>query len=516
MNQKNRNVLFFADHPWQTQMCLDIIARLQGLKGNITYTLIVCDFFSVVHVADFLPKLRQKYDVEIIDFLDLYLDWQVKSIKHDHDNPVNANEWKKLFRSQRSQIEIEKTNQLIYGFERNFYFLPISECCKNQVFADVSNRIIKIFTRLNPNFCVSIERQTLPLNISQAYCESNSIPWFSITPTRINNRWVLFDEFALGMSERKFLEIKSHTIEPETKVYVKKFISNIEKRKVGSYITWHRNTFTQSEFYAKNSEENFEKLRIVYSWIITFIKQLYSRFIIHPRKMRIKPLILETNLVRLTIFEIRSLIRRILHLFGFTLIFKKRLPSSVFVFWGLHVRPEGSSNVLSLGQDEIQELERFAKTLPNHINLVVKENPIMFGQRKINFYRYLRNIPNVYLLDPDFSSVEAILKSSGVAGISGTTLLEGVMLGKPSICFGYPEFIKFLSHAGWSDVKSFIDDVTNQIKLDTSDVEQYLGYLIQHSSKNDVEELGNLESENGVEMIDRFSRELLLKFQFMD
>jgi hypothetical protein len=186
------------------------------------------------------------------------------------------------------------------------------------------------------------------------------------------------------------------------------------------------------------------------------------------------------------------------------------------VFWGLHVRPEGSSNVLSLGQDEIQELERFAKTLPNHINLVVKENPIMFGQRKINFYRYLRNIPNVYLLDPDFSSVEAILKSSGVAGISGTTLLEGVMLGKPSICFGYPEFIKFLSHAGWSDVKSFIDDVTNQIKLDTSDVEQYLGYLIQHSSKNDVEELGNLESENGVEMIDRFSRELLLKFQFMD
>ena len=232
--------------------------------------------------------------------------------------------------------------------------------------------------------------------------------------------------------------------------------------------------------------------------------------------MRIKPLIFEQDLLKLTIFEIRSLIRRSLHLFGFNLAFRKNLPGSIFVFWGLHVRPEGSSNVLSLGVDEIQILEEFARNLPEHVLLVVKENPIMFGQRKANFYRFLRKIPNVYLIDPYYSSIDAILKSNGVAGISGTTLLEGAMLGKPSICLGRPEFEKFLSHAGWSDMNSFIEDVCDGINTDTCGVKQYLGYLIEHSNQNDIEELGDLDSLNGIQMANRLSKELLSMFQLMD
>ena len=87
--------------------------------------------------------------------------------------------------------------------------------------------------------------------------------------------------------------------------------------------------------------------------------------------------------------------------------------------------------------------------------MVVKENPMMIGDRRKKFYRWVSRQASVILVDPLMSSYELIINSKGVIGISGTALLEAAILGKPTHAFGHPEFRDFMTSSGYDDLDKF-------------------------------------------------------------
>ena len=60
----------------------------------------------------------------------------------------------------------------------------------------------------------------------------------------------------------------------------------------------------------------------------------------------------------------------------------------------------------------------------------------MLEYRPTQYYKELKKIPNLKLLDPKTSSLELILKSKIVTTIAGTAGFEAALLKKPAVTFG--------------------------------------------------------------------------------
>ena len=105
----------------------------------------------------------------------------------------------------------------------------------------------------------------------------------------------------------------------------------------------------------------------------------------------------------------------------------------------------------------------------------------MVGDRPFSFYSDVGNLPNVYLLDPRFSSKEIIKKSCGVTGISGTALLEAAMLQKPTHTFGMPGFYDIMDFHGHRDFQDFVKHCAEgKPSCEPTKMLRYVNYMLEN------------------------------------
>ena len=151
-----------------------------------------------------------------------------------------------------------------------------------------------------------------------------------------------------------------------------------------------------------------------------------------------------------------------------------------FFYFPLHLRPESSILTLGRGLDDEIALEYLVRKLPKEVYLVVKENPMMVGDRRKKFYRWVSRQTSVILVDPLMSSYDLIVNSKGTIGISGTALLEAAILGKPTHAFGHPEFRDFLTSFGYDDLDTFFNIALSDNKMLNNEVYKYIGWALEN------------------------------------
>lgn len=106
------------------------------------------------------------------------------------------------------------------------------------------------------------------------------------------------------------------------------------------------------------------------------------------------------------------------------------------VFYGLHVQPESSIDVLgSFFSDQLKLIKDIRRSLPFDTTLVVKEHPNFLGIKKLDFFRQLRRIPNVRLIKHDVSTFDIYSRAAIIFTVSGTTAYEAGLLGIPAVTF---------------------------------------------------------------------------------
>jgi len=108
--------------------------------------------------------------------------------------------------------------------------------------------------------------------------------------------------------------------------------------------------------------------------------------------------------------------------------------SKPYVLFTLHHQPEASIDVLgSYFSNQIELIRTLSRSLPSTHDLYVKEHRVSIGARSIEFYKNLKRIPGVRLIDPFTDNHELILNADLVITVSGTAAYEAALYNKPAM-----------------------------------------------------------------------------------
>ncbi len=138
-------------------------------------------------------------------------------------------------------------------------------------------------------------------------------------------------------------------------------------------------------------------------------------------------------------------------------LFENPVEGEDYVYMPLHLIPESTVFVkASYYVDELNLIEQVSKSLPVGWKLYVKEHQAMLGERAVEFYKKVKELHNVRLVQVNYyhDPKPWITKSKGVVTIVGTTAFEEALMGRKSLIFGD---VPFELIDGITKVKSFED-----------------------------------------------------------
>lgn len=129
-----------------------------------------------------------------------------------------------------------------------------------------------------------------------------------------------------------------------------------------------------------------------------------------------------------------------------------------FIFFPLHMTPESSINTLeAYFIDQLKLIDLIRLNMPHNFFLLVKEHPVMIGERKSNFYNEINKKSGVLLVKNNQNTKKLIKMSSLIITITGTVGLEAYLDDRKTLMFG-PTFFSHLCdrHRSYENIKTEI------------------------------------------------------------
>lgn len=189
-----------------------------------------------------------------------------------------------------------------------------------------------------------------------------------------------------------------------------------------------------------------------------------------------------------------------------------------FILFPLHLIPESSTLTKApffLNEEFL--IESLSKSLRPGQKIVVKEHWYMLGERPLSFYRRLKRLPNVILIEPrKYGDPRAYLEhAEGVVTITGSSAFEAALLGKPAIAFGPTPFSMLSSIKSITDVTLLPTIVRNWAVGLAEDVEleAYLEVAMELGETLDMPMLTSRENEVDVEKATQQATRLYVLFK---
>lgn len=180
-----------------------------------------------------------------------------------------------------------------------------------------------------------------------------------------------------------------------------------------------------------------------------------------------------------------------------------------FVYFPLQSEPEAYPMLNApLFMDQIWTVKQMARSLPAYCKLYVKDHPAMFGYRRRSYYRELKKIPNVRLIDPAVDSLKLICHSRLVATIVGTAGWEAILLKKPVISFGkifYNSLSSVKQCENIADLPILVKNHLENYHYNEEEIVNLIAALFKESVDVDLGKLWDLE---GGQIVDRQTNEL--------
>jgi hypothetical protein len=142
-----------------------------------------------------------------------------------------------------------------------------------------------------------------------------------------------------------------------------------------------------------------------------------------------------------------------------------------FVYYPLHFQPEASlTSRDAYFVDQLRAVDLIRSKIPSDLMLVAKEHPAMKGIREPRFYSELRARAGVLLADYALPNAELVRRAALTVSISGTAVLEALLLGKSSLLLGHAFFRPWVAH--WSAQEDLAETVRRAIAETPEAIEQ--------------------------------------------
>jgi len=167
-----------------------------------------------------------------------------------------------------------------------------------------------------------------------------------------------------------------------------------------------------------------------------------------------------------------------------------QLRDTPFVFLGLHKQPEASVDVFGrYYEDQLQNIENLWRALPQGWNLLIKEHSNAIGDRSTGFYKKIKSLPGVFLIDENTNSYEVMKQAKLVVTITGTLGYEAALMGIPSITLA-PTFFNQLGlcrQVTLADLDRYnLEEIAEQLKAQDNNLIPFSKYLLSNSFQGNV------------------------------
>lgn len=158
-----------------------------------------------------------------------------------------------------------------------------------------------------------------------------------------------------------------------------------------------------------------------------------------------------------------------------------------YAFFALHLEPEVALLLQApFVTDQLYVVRQMARSLPVGYTLYVKDHPQMVPFRPRAYYKELKKIPNVRLLNPTIISFDIIKNAKLVTTITGSVIWEGLLLGKPAISFGH-QFYNALSMVKYvpemEKLPYLVKEQLNNFKYNEEEILHYMAAMIADSAE---------------------------------
>jgi len=173
-------------------------------------------------------------------------------------------------------------------------------------------------------------------------------------------------------------------------------------------------------------------------------------------------------------------------------------PDIKTVYVPLHLQPELSTVTLgNLYEDQLSMIEVVSIQLGEEGVVLVKENPYQNSfQRKKDFFKRIKNLKNVYLIDINYPSFELLERSDIVATISGTAGWEAIKGGKRCLLFGSSWYQRLPGCVKYTNTINIYDFIDENYQLDFDPFQNDFSLLMDGCADGIVDKDYIVEVEN--------------------
>ena len=168
-----------------------------------------------------------------------------------------------------------------------------------------------------------------------------------------------------------------------------------------------------------------------------FIKEFFIRFNKYFLENRHKYDMFTRSPFELTGIKLKKMILSKIINFRHDSIFEKVDYSERYFIYPIHMQPEASTLVQSpFHIDQKAAIINISRLLPLNTILYVKEHRSALGKQSLEFYRELKQHPNIKLISYRENMFELINNCVGTINLTSTVGLESLFFKKPSIVLG--------------------------------------------------------------------------------
>lgn len=270
--------------------------------------------------------------------------------------------------------------------------------------------------RANPRFVFLYAIAAAPAVILAQICGRMMVPVLNPVSARVSDL-IYIDQFG---AEKK--SIINRVIDAEK---LGSLCLKAEKKVASSYLIKYRGIQDSPSYMAFNEARRREQ-RVIKLLMLALGKTIYG-VSFSGLSFRVR-----LEMIKRAWFDVQVLIsRKLFSLDGYSGPPPEWCDA---IYFPLHVDPEASTMVIApLHTDQLNVIESIAKSMPASTVLFVKENPAMYGKRPRGFYRAIREMPRVALLDESEKSIDWIKKSVLTIVITGTAGFEALMLRRKAL-----------------------------------------------------------------------------------
>jgi len=137
-------------------------------------------------------------------------------------------------------------------------------------------------------------------------------------------------------------------------------------------------------------------------------------------------------------------------------------PPRPYILYALHQQPESSIDVQgAFFSNQLELIKSISRSVPSTHELYVKDHRHCIGERPLRFYKTIKRIPGVRLINPFIDSHQLIKHADLVISVSGTIAYEAALFGRPAMTVAPMFFGPILEVNGINPYRQSFSDIFN-------------------------------------------------------